>query len=104
MSSLRKDFETEAKRKSGINPNYFHSDTAQTPLEVLCATGDVEAVEWLLHSGAIADIDSEHLRIKLSAAQYVLNIHTGIYVQNNTPRKSQQVLCTSLHTKQSGSQ
>ena len=79
VSSLRKDFETEAKRKSGINPNYFHSDTAQTPLEVLCATGDVEAVEWLLHTGAIADIDSEHMRIKLSAAQYCARLYT----QNN---------------------
>ena len=55
-------------------------------------------MEWLLHSGAIADIDSEHLRIKLSAAQYVLNIHTGIYVQNNTLENHNRY-CARLYTQ-----
>ena len=75
VSTLRKDYEAEAKRKSGINLNYFHSDSAQTPLQVLCAVGDEKAVEWLLRAGAIADIDSENLRIKLSAAQYCARLY-----------------------------
>lgn len=81
--TFRDMYERDAKLKSGVSMTYFPDDSIQTPLEIFCASGDENSVRWMLESGAVADIDSEILRIKVAAARHCARLHARNQIRSS---------------------